>query len=47
MFLYYWIFDVKPNFNSQSKVGNEELDEGDITIETEEKVMALISGYIA
>ena len=47
VFLYYWIFDVKPNFNSQSKVGNEDLDEGDITIETEEKVMALISGYIA
>jgi len=26
---------------------NDELEEEDITIETEEKVMALISGYIA
>ena len=45
--LYYWVFDEKPNITLE-KTGfmDQNIDEEPI-IQSEEKVLALISGYIA
>jgi len=45
--LYYWVFDERPNL-SLEKTGqmDQNIDEEPI-IQSEEKVLALISGYIA
>lgn len=39
----YWIFEEKPKLGV---LDNDELETEDIVIEIEEKVMALLSGYI-
>jgi activating signal cointegrator complex subunit 3 len=49
IFQYYWIFEDKPTLGvtKGGRLENDELEVDDMVIETEEKVMALISGYIA
>lgn len=46
IFKHYWIFDEPPNMGF-NKMDHDVADEGEFIIETPEKVIALISGYIS